>query len=228
MGWCYNLYAVGLSLYAVGLSLYAVVLSLFAVVFIFICGGFVFICGEFIFICGDFIYICGGFVCISTLLYMLFKTNAVLRRSGTSAVGTLYDRHSSAVRSPPTPWERRGSAVRLQCERRGCVWRLYGTPTASSAMLPRPTALRRRCHGVFCNSPRSYSECTELPWRLLRSYHAFTVLSRRFHGVSPCFHRASTAFSVMLLRCCRASGLLCNVCTTELQWERHKSAVGAQ
>ena len=97
------------------------------------------------------------------------------------------------------PWQRSKVVV----SRRGCVWRLHGAPTASSAMLLRcyraPTALRRRCHGVLCNSPRSYSDCTELPWRSLRSYRAFTALPSRFHGVLcdatallPRFHGVAT------------------------------------
>ena len=126
------------------------------------------------------------------------KTNAVLRRYGKSAVGTPYDRHNSAVRSPTTPCERLGITVRSQYERRGCVWRLYSVPTAFSAMVLRcyraPMALRRRGHGMLCNSTRTSAT--------LRSCNCDHCALTAF---SPRFSCASTAFSAMLLRCYRDS-----------------------
>ena len=95
-------------------------------------------------------------------------------------------------------WELRMITISLQQRRGSAVW----TPWLCLALARHSlwcycvvTVSPRRCHGVLCNSPHSYSDCTELPWWSLCS-----ALSYHFHGVlcdATALLRASTECFVM-------------------------------
>ena len=107
-------------------------------------------------------------------------------------------RHSSAVRSPTTLWERLGSAVRSQCERRGCVlfgactslqwrplqcycvvtpWRFDGVATECYVIHRVLTATVRSCHDNHCALTASTTLCYCVVTALLRRCHVAYLLT---------------------------------------------------
>ena len=107
--------------------------------------------------------------------------NAVPRRSGKSAVWIQYD--NCAVWSPTTPWQHSKVAVWTPWLSVVLAWRSHGVLYDATALLPSSHGASMGLPRSVCNLSRYNSDCTELPWRSLRSNRASMALPGRFHGV---------------------------------------------